>query len=89
MRTPAHMLKGGVRRGEAAPSGPRTIADLKAGEQGRMLDGHVFEVRRAAAEVSAEGEKVIAVMVTGPKAKQLVDVFYADIDWAVGVCKPF
>lgn len=81
------------KRDVRAPFAPtqksRSLAELKVGEQGRLLDGHVFDVRRIAAEVSAEGEKVIAVMVTGPRAKELVDVFHADIDWAVGVCKPW
>lgn len=64
---------------------PRTIADLRRGDQGTFVGGHVFFVERAASEVSAEGEKCIVKVVTGPHINQLADLFHHDVDWKAGI----
>ena len=64
---------------------PRTIADLRRGDQGRFTDGHMFFVERPASEVSAEGEKCLVKVVTGPNKNQLADLFHHEVDWKWGI----
>lgn len=69
----------------AAATQPRTIAELRRGDQGTFAGGHIWFVERAASEVSAEGEKCIVKVVTGPRKNQLAALFHHDVDWTVGI----
>lgn len=69
----------------ASPTQPRTIAELRRGDHGTFVGGHIFFVERAASEVSAEGEKCIVKVVTGPHKNQLADLFHHDVAWTVGI----